>query len=100
MSAGSADKERKGKDFSSLPTFVRDVAVEVVSLDEALVQHSVGDLEEAGNVGAVDEVPWSAKALGSFEAALVYLHHYVVQLFVDFFAGPAQSLAVLRHFEA
>src|SRR5215471_15174685 len=70
------------------------------TLHQTLVQHGVGDLQEASNVGAVYQVAGRAVFLGRFEAVLVDGDHDLVQTLVDLLSGPAQTRAILGHFEA
>src|SRR5258706_9401349 len=56
-------------------------------LDQALVQHRVGDLEEAANVGAVDEIARRSVLLRGLEAGLVDRDHDGVQPLVHLVAG-------------
>src|SRR5262249_47489900 len=69
-------------------------------LDYALIDHRVGDFQEAGDVGAVDVVARSPEPLGSVGARLVDAAHDHAQPLVDLFAQPAVAHAVLRHLEA
>src|SRR5664280_78043 len=71
-----------------------------VSSDEALVQHRVGDLEEARDVGACHVVALDAVSIGGFDALPVDGLHDAVQARVHFFARPAETQAVLAHLEA
>src|SRR5437867_5989479 len=71
----------------------------VKTLDQPLVHHRVGDLEEARDVGAVHEIPRRAVALRGFERVLVDRDHDLVKPLVDLFTGPRQAHAVLRHLE-
>ena len=62
-----------------------------LGLDEALVQHRIGNFQEATNVGSVYEVAGRTILFGCFVAGLVAADHYLVESFVDFFTCPAQS---------
>jgi len=50
----------------------------LVDLDEALVQHSIGNFQEAANVGSVYEVAGRTVFFGCFVAGLVAADHYLV----------------------
>src|SRR5512141_2727560 len=56
-------------------------------LDESLVDHRVGDLEEAGDVRPVDVVAGRPEPLGRLTAGRVDRLHDEVQPVVDFLAG-------------
>ena len=58
-------------------------------LHQALIQHGIGDLQEAADVGAVHQIAGRTVFLGRFEAVLVDGDHDFVQFVVYFFAGPA-----------
>src|SRR5713226_146299 len=68
-------------------------------LHQPLIQHGVCDLQEARDIGAIYQVAWRAIFLARFEAVLVDGDHDLVQTIVDFFAGPGDARAVLRHFQ-
>ena len=59
------------------------------SLHKALVQHGVGYLQEAADVGAVYKVAGRPVFFGRFVAVLVDGDHDLVQTVVHFVAGPA-----------
>ena len=66
----------------------------------ALGEHGVGDLQEARDVRAGDEVALHAVFLGGFGGIVVDVLHDVVQLRVNLFKAPAVSHGVLAHFES
>src|ERR1022692_462662 len=70
------------------------------SLHKPLIQHGVGYLQEAADVGAVYQVAGRAVFLGRFVAIAVDGDHDFVQTVVYFLAGPAQARAVLGHFQS
>src|SRR5512137_887196 len=78
----------------------RAAPVRESGLDDALVQHRVGDLEEAGDVGAVDVVTRRAETIRRLDARLVDALHDELEAAVHLLAGPAVAHAVLRHLEA
>ena len=57
-------------------------------LHQPLVQHRIGDFEEAADVGSVDQVAGRAVHLGRLVAGLVDGDHDLVQTIVHFLAGP------------
>ena len=65
----------------------------------ALSHHGVGDLQEAGNVGAEHHVARLAALDGGVVAGLKDALHDAVQLLVDFFEAPAHAQGVLAHFQ-
>jgi len=67
-------------------------------LHDALLEHRVGDLDEAGDVGALDVVGVGA-VLAVEDAVLVDGAHDLAELAIDFFAGAAHAAGVLGHFE-
>src|ERR1022692_4571187 len=70
------------------------------SLNQPLIQHRVGDLQEARDIGAVHQVAGRAVLLGRFVAVLVDGDHDLVQTIVDFFTSPGDAHTVLRHFQS
>jgi hypothetical protein len=90
---------RQGRLSEAISIF-RELAETAADPDEALVHHRVGDLEEAGDVGAVDVVAGGAVLGGGVDALLVDGLHDAVQAGVDLFARPGEAQAVLRHLEA
>ena len=68
-------------------------------LENALSHHGVGDLLEAGDVGASDQVVAQAVTLGSLNGSIVDVLHDGFHLGVDFLSGPVDALSVLSHFE-
>ena len=65
----------------------------------ALSLHSLGDLEEACDVGACYEVILEAVLVGSLDGSLEDVSHNVLELGIDFLGSPAETLAVLAHLE-
>src|SRR6185436_14230514 len=70
------------------------------SLHDALVEHRVGDLHEAADVGAVDVVDRAVALLAVAHAGLVDLLHDELQALVDLLADPGEAHGVLRHLQA
>src|SRR5664280_3230662 len=68
-------------------------------LDESLVDHRVGDLEEAGDVRPVDVVAGCPELVGRLAAGPVNGFHDEVQPVVHLLAGPGHAHAVLRHLQ-
>ena len=68
-------------------------------LHAAVGDHGVGDLEEAGDVGAGDVVVLLAVFLGGGVDGLEDVFHDAVQAGVDLFKRPAQAQGVLAHFQ-
>src|SRR5208282_6627734 len=68
--------------------------------DESLVQHGIGNLEEAADVGSVHQIAGSAVLLGGFVAVFVDGDHDFVQPLVHFLPCPAQPHAVLDHLQS
>src|SRR5262245_44912502 len=69
------------------------------TLDQTLIHHRVCDLDEAADVGAVEQIPGSAVLLGGLEAGAVDGPHDLVEPVVHLFAGPCEPHAVLRHLQ-
>ena len=69
------------------------------ALDHAVGQHRVGDLAEAGDVGAAHVVD-RAVGLAVADALLVDAAHDVLQAFVDLLARPGDAQGVLRLLQA
>src|SRR5687768_6380925 len=68
-------------------------------LDYTLIEHRVGDLDEAGDVGALHVV--HELAVGSvLHAGGVDRLHDSLEAGVDLFAAPVQVHRVLRHLQA
>src|SRR5574344_3056208 len=70
------------------------------SLADALGDHGVGDLDEAGDVRAHHVVALLAVLLGLLPRVVVNGLHDALELRIDFLAGPADAAGVLRHLEA
>src|SRR5438105_8271542 len=68
-------------------------------LDEALVHHGVGDLEEPGDVPAIHQIAGRSEALRRLEAVAMDGDHDLAQAIVDLFPRPREPHAVLRHLE-
>src|SRR5699024_5596466 len=68
--------------------------------DDALGQHGVGHLGEAGDVGARHQVALHAVGLGSLGGVGVDVLHDVLQPVVHLFKGPGQPQRVLAHLQA
>src|SRR4051812_36686817 len=68
-------------------------------LNQPLVHHRIGDLEKAGDVGAVDVVARRAEALRGLDTGLVDALHDEVEAVVHLLPGPAVAHAVLGHLE-
>ena len=76
-------------------------AIFVLSLvGNALPDHGVGHLHEAGDVGARHQVAGHAVLLGGLGGVVVDVGHDVVELLVHFLEGPAQTHGVLAHLQA
>lgn len=85
-----------GEDLSeerSSPVFTHPLLI------QALLDHGVGHLTEAGDVAAEDVVAGHAEFLGGFMGGLEDVGHDVLELGVDFFKGPGLHTGVLSHFE-
>ena len=67
---------------------------------DSLSHHGLGDLQEAGDVGAEHQVAGLAALDGSVVAGLEDLLHDAVQALIHFVEAPAQTHAVLGHLEA
>src|SRR5690606_8346448 len=67
-------------------------------LNDALGQHGVGNLDEAGDVGALDVVD-AAVFLAVGDAGVVDGLHDAVQLGIHLAGGPVQAHGVLAHFQ-
>lgn len=79
-----------GEDLSeerSSPVFTHSLLI------QALLDHGVGHLTEAGDVAAEDVVAGHAEFLGGFMGGLEDVGHDVLELGVDFFKGPGRILA-------
>ena len=81
-------------------TSTREQITPLIYLHQPLVQHRIGDLEEAADVGPIHQVAGRAVHLGRLVARLVDGDHDLVQAIVHFLAGPGDAHAVLRHLEA
>lgn len=68
-------------------------------LNETLIQHSVGNFKEAGNVSTVNVVSGIAKAGSGVNAIVMDSNHNLMQSFIDFFSLPWEAHAILSHFE-
>ena len=88
-------KGPRNRRFGDLPY----AATEILKLHNALSHHGVGDLQEAGNVGAEHHVARLAALDGGVIAGLEDVLHDAVQLLVDFFEAPAHAQGVLAHFQ-
>src|SRR6516164_5056379 len=73
---------------------------ESAGLDEPLIQHGIGDFQEAADVGTVHEIAWRSVRLGCLVARIVDGDHDFMQTIVNFLAGPVQPCTILGHFEA
>ena len=69
-------------------------------LYDALSLHCIKHLQEAGDVSACNIVAFHAVLLGSFVDVVVDVDHDGLELGIDFFECPAQSLGVLAHFQS
>ncbi len=69
-------------------------------LDDTLLEHSLGNFHEAGDVRTLHVVDVAVGLLAVFNASLVDALHDGVEPFVHFLARPGEVHAVLRHFEA
>src|SRR6187401_1368016 len=69
-------------------------------LNQSLVEHGVGDLEKACDVGAIDVVPGRAKALRGRITSLVDCLHDALEAGINLFPCPGETHAVLRHLES
>ena len=69
-------------------------------LANALSEHGVGDLLEAGDVCAHHEVTVMAILLGSIVHVVEHAAHELLELTVDLLEGPGKVLGVLAHLEA
>src|SRR5213594_4222738 len=75
----------------------RSIPTRAPRSDEALIEHGVRDLEEAADVGAVEQIAGGAVLGRGLEAVAVDLDHDLVQPLVHLVAAPRQPHAVLRH---
>ena len=66
---------------------------------DALGDHRVGDLDEAGEVGSGNVVALHAVLLGRVVGVVVDGLHDVLELGVDLFGGPRKAHGVLAHLE-
>ena len=71
-----------------------------MALADALGHHGVGDLKEAGNVGAHDEVALVAVLAGGVVHVVEHAAHELLELAVDLLEGPGEVLGVLGHLQA
>ena len=62
---------------------------DTTELDDSLLEHSLSDLHEAGNVGTLDIVNMTVCLCTELNASLVDALHDEVQLVVNFLCGPA-----------
>lgn len=69
-------------------------------LADALGEHGVGNLQEAGDVGTHDEVALLAVLLGGVVHVVEHAAHELLELAVDLLEGPGQVLGVLAHLQA
>src|ERR1700730_16004355 len=76
------------------------LAILTAGSDESLVQHRVGNLEEARDVRTVHEISGSPVGLRCLVAVLVDRNHDLVQPIIYFFAIPRQPCAVLGHLKS
>ena len=86
----------------ALPRILKARARQAVALrlDDALVEHGVGDLAETGDIGANDVVARRTVVARRFFDLGVDRPHDVMQALVDLFARPGQGHVVLAHFQA
>src|SRR5438067_13123427 len=68
-------------------------------LDDALIEHRVRDLEEAGDVGPVDVVAGGAEALRRLQAGGMDALHDDAEPVVHLLARPGEAHAVLGHLQ-
>src|SRR6202022_4668263 len=68
--------------------------------DESLVQHRVGNLEEACDVPTIHEISGSPIALRCLVAVLVDRNHDLVEPIIYLVASPRQTGAVLGHLKS
>ena len=67
--------------------------------DNTLCEHCIGNLHEACDVAACNEVVAEAVLLCGVGGYLVDVVHDGLELLVNFFSGPAEALGVLAHLE-
>ena len=75
------------------------VAGNDLPLEADRVEHRVRDLEEAGNIRAIDVVARRAETLRGRATGLVNRLHDSLQARIHLFARPREAHAVLRHLE-
>ena len=75
------------------------VVEEALRLEHTLLVHGLGDLLEAGDVRASDQIVAQTVLCGSLCGDLVDVLHHLVQLCIDLFRRPDQTLGVLAHFQ-
>src|SRR5215217_5354962 len=68
-------------------------------LDDALVEHRVGDLHETGDVRAEHVIALTPVLLGGHPTLPVDRLHDVFQPAVDLLALPGEAQGILRHLE-
>ncbi len=69
------------------------------ALDDTLIEHRVGHLDKAGDIGALDVVREVAITSVSY-ASRVNVLHYLLEAAVDLLARPVLVQRVLGHLEA
>ena len=69
-------------------------------LEDTLSHHSIGNALEACDVGTGHQIVTQTVLLSGVNAHLIDGVHDLVQLLVDLFFGPDQTLAVLGHFQS
>ena len=68
-------------------------------LQDTLFDHRLGNLHEAGDIGALHIVDVTVLLGAVFEACVVDRRHDLVQLGIDLLGRPVEFLGVLRHFQ-
>src|SRR5882762_7272476 len=88
-------RNRRGRDSSTPPA----MNLSDWTLNQPLIEHGIGDLEEAADISAVHEIAGRAVLLRRLVAVLVDRDHDLVEPIIDLFASPTQASAVLGHFQ-
>ena len=72
----------------------------IVDLENALLHHGIGDLLEARDVRTGDQVVAQAILLSGLSGDLVDVDHHLMELCIDLFRRPDETLGVLAHFQS
>src|SRR5574343_827405 len=69
-------------------------------LDDALGEHRVGNLDEAGDVGAIDVTDLAVCVATMDHAGFMDVAHDLVEAGIDLLPRPGKAHGVLAHFQA